>query len=80
VNVSLARTGMFIASLGRVDPALADNSPEHTAREPEGVTAETPLGTLEQLAPPVRFSQTPGRWQDPILVPRGSSQPEWRRR
>jgi crotonobetainyl-CoA:carnitine CoA-transferase CaiB-like acyl-CoA transferase len=80
VNVSLARTGMFIARLGEVDAALAGSSPEHTPREPNGVSAETPLGILQQLAPPVRFSQTPARWQDPILVPRGSSQPEWRQR
>jgi hypothetical protein len=29
------------------------------------------------LAPPVSFSHTPARWPDPILVPRGSSLPEW---
>jgi crotonobetainyl-CoA:carnitine CoA-transferase CaiB-like acyl-CoA transferase len=80
VNVSLARTGMFIACLGEVDAALAGSSAEHTPREPDGVNAETPLGILQQLAPPVRFSQTPACWQDPILVPRGSSQPAWRGR
>ena len=78
VNVSLARTGMFVTSLGQVDPALAGSSEAHTLREPDSVTAETPLGTLTQLAPPVTFSETPPRWQDPILVPRGSSRPEWR--
>ncbi len=78
VNVSLARTGMFVTSLGEVDPVLADSSPEHTLRDPNAVTAQTPLGILQQLAPPVSFSETPPRWQDPILVPRGSSQPSWR--
>ncbi len=78
VNVSLARTGMFVASLGGVDPGLAGSSEDHTLREPASVTAETPLGTLTQLAPPVTFSETPPRWEDPILVPRGSSRPEWR--
>jgi crotonobetainyl-CoA:carnitine CoA-transferase CaiB-like acyl-CoA transferase len=78
VNVSLARTGMFVTSLGEVDPQLADSSPEHTLRDPSAVTAETPLGTLEQLAPPVSFSETRPRWRDPLLVPRGSSQPSWR--
>jgi hypothetical protein len=78
VAVSLARTGMFVASLGEVDPGQAGGAPEHELREPAGVTSETALGTLSQLAPPVRFSATPPRWQDPILVPRGSSAPEWR--
>ncbi len=78
VTVSLARTGMFVTSLGEVDPELVNSSPEHTLRDPNAVTAETPLGILEQLAPPVSFSETPPRWQDPILVPRGSSQPGWR--
>lgn len=78
VSVSLARTGMFVASLGEVDPHLARSSAEHSPRDPAVVIAETPLGTLRQLAPPVRFSHTPPRWIDPILVPRGSSRPEWR--
>ena len=78
VSVSLARTAMFVASLGEVDPALAGTADEHTLRDPEGVTAETPLGTLEQLAPPVHFSETSPSWQAPILVPRGSSPAAWR--
>ncbi len=78
VSVSLARTGMFAAALGPVDDRLAGSAPQHEAREPEGVTAQTPLGTLEQLAAPVRFSRTPARWEAPILVPRGSSRAEWR--
>jgi crotonobetainyl-CoA:carnitine CoA-transferase CaiB-like acyl-CoA transferase len=78
VRVSLARTGMFVASLGAVDPAEADSTPEHRIAEPEGVIGETPMGTLAQLAPPVVFSETQPRWSDPMLVPRGSSKPEWR--
>jgi crotonobetainyl-CoA:carnitine CoA-transferase CaiB-like acyl-CoA transferase len=78
VNVSLARTAMFVASLGTVDPAEASASPEHEAREPGRVEADTPLGSLVALAPPVEFSKTPPRWEDPVLVPRGSSKPEWR--
>jgi crotonobetainyl-CoA:carnitine CoA-transferase CaiB-like acyl-CoA transferase len=78
VSVSLARTGMFVTSLGQVDPALAGVTPEHELREPASVLAETPLGMVEQLAPPVRFSSTSPRWTDPILVPKGSSRPGWR--
>jgi crotonobetainyl-CoA:carnitine CoA-transferase CaiB-like acyl-CoA transferase len=78
VSVNLARTAMFVASLGTVDPALAGSAPEHTLDpEPDAVVAETPMGRLEQLAPPVRFGATPPAWRDPILVPRGSSRAQW---
>jgi hypothetical protein len=40
-------------------------------------TPPTPLGDIHMLAPAVTFSHTPGRWTDPILVPKGSSHPEW---
>ena len=79
VKVSLARTGMFVTSLGEVEPDLAGNAPASQLLEPAGIIGQTPLGTLVQLAPPVRFSETPPRWEDPILVPRGSSRPGWRR-
>jgi len=46
--------------------------------EPEAVSSDTPLGKLRRLAPAVRYSMTPARWNDPILVPRGSSAPQWR--
>ncbi len=78
VSVSLARTGMFVTSLGQVDPGLVGSAPARELREPPSVVADTPLGTVEQLAPPVRFSSTAPRWTDPILVPRGSSRAEWR--
>jgi crotonobetainyl-CoA:carnitine CoA-transferase CaiB-like acyl-CoA transferase len=78
VIVSLTRTGMFVTSLGQVDPALAGRGRANELRAPPSVSAETPLGTLEQLASPVRFGATMPRWTDPILVPRGSSRAEWR--
>jgi crotonobetainyl-CoA:carnitine CoA-transferase CaiB-like acyl-CoA transferase len=78
VNVSLTRTGMFAVSLGTVDPALAGTAPEHEPIEPQAVVSQTPLGELVQLAPPVTFSATAPRWEDPILLPRGSGKPEWR--
>jgi crotonobetainyl-CoA:carnitine CoA-transferase CaiB-like acyl-CoA transferase len=77
VNVSLTRTAMFAISLGTVDPALAGVGPERELIEPEAVVSQTPLGELVQLAPPVRFSATAPRWREPLLVPRGSSQPTW---
>jgi crotonobetainyl-CoA:carnitine CoA-transferase CaiB-like acyl-CoA transferase len=77
VSVSLARTAMWCSSLGLVDPALAGDGEEHRLREPRSYDAPSPLGDVHMLAPPVRFSHTPAHWPDPILVPRGSSRPEW---
>ena len=78
VTVSLTRTAMWCGSLGFVDPALAGADDEHSLREPLPYDAPSPLGDVHMLAPAVRFSQTPPRWPDPILVPRGSSRAEWR--
>jgi crotonobetainyl-CoA:carnitine CoA-transferase CaiB-like acyl-CoA transferase len=77
-TVNLTRTAMWCGSLGWVDPDLAGQGEEHTAREPIPYDAPSPLGDVHMLAPPVRFSHTPPSWPDPILVPRGSSRPEWR--
>ena len=45
--------------------------------EPAALVRDTPLGKLRRLAPAVTYSGTPAGWNDPILVPRGSSTPEW---
>jgi hypothetical protein len=68
---------MWYPTLGLVNPADAGSDDNHTIREPAAYDAETPLGDVHMLAPPVTFSHTPPRWPDPILVPRGSSRPEW---
>jgi len=78
VTVNLTRTAMWCGSLGLVDPDRAGCDQEHRLREPEPYDAPSPLGDVHMLAPPVRFSQTPARWPEPILVPRGSSHAEWR--
>jgi hypothetical protein len=77
VNVSLTRTAMFVTDLGQVEPHEAGSTDEHSLREPAGLRSQTPLGELTALAPPVTFSRTPARWDDPLLVPRGSSAPAW---
>ena len=77
VEVSLCRTAMWIQSLGLVDPEQAGQGEENTIQQPRAVEVPTPLGRLRRLAPPVEFSETPGGWQDPLLVPRGSSDPCW---
>jgi crotonobetainyl-CoA:carnitine CoA-transferase CaiB-like acyl-CoA transferase len=78
VTVSLTRTAMWCGSLGAVDPALASCDDEHSLSDPVAYDAPSPLGDVHMVAPPVRFSETPAAWPDPILVPRGSSRAEWR--
>ena len=77
VTVNLTRTAMWCGSLGFVEPDDAGCDDEHCLREPLAYDAPSPLGDVHMLAPPVHFSQTQPRWSDPILVPRGSSRPEW---
>ena len=45
--------------------------------EPAALVRDTSLGKVRRLAPAVTYSRTPARWNDPILVPRGCSAPEW---
>jgi crotonobetainyl-CoA:carnitine CoA-transferase CaiB-like acyl-CoA transferase len=77
VTVNLTRNAMWYQTLGLVDPADAGRDDEHTIREPAAYDADSPMGHVRMLAPPVAFSRTPPRWPDPILVPRGSSAPQW---
>ncbi len=78
VTVSLTKSAMWCGSLGFVDPALAGCDDEHRLREPTSYDAPSPFGDVHMVAPPVRFSEIPPSWPDPVLVPRGSSRPEWR--
>ncbi len=78
VTVNLTRTAMWCGSLGLIDPDGAGRDDQHRLREPLPYDAPTPLGDVHMLAPPVHFSHTRPRWPDPILVPRGSSNAEWR--
>jgi crotonobetainyl-CoA:carnitine CoA-transferase CaiB-like acyl-CoA transferase len=80
VSVNLTSNAMWCGSLGLVDPDGAGRDEEHTLRPPEAITVATPLGVLRRIGTQVRFSETPGRWADPVLVPRGSSTPEWQER
>lgn len=77
VQVNLTRAAMWYQTLGLVDPEVAGRDSEHSAAEPAAYDADSPLGTVHALAPPVRFSRTPPSWPDPVLVPRGSSLPAW---
>jgi len=77
VTVNLTRTAMWYQTLGLVDPAGAGRDDAHSISDPDVYEADSPMGRVRMLAPPVIFSHTPPRWPDPILVPRGSSRPEW---
>jgi crotonobetainyl-CoA:carnitine CoA-transferase CaiB-like acyl-CoA transferase len=80
VVVSLTRTVLWLLSMGIFDKAYAKetagSTEEHTYVTPDLFTAETPLGTYQGLADPVLLSRTPGSFRT-VLVPRGSSKPEW---
>jgi crotonobetainyl-CoA:carnitine CoA-transferase CaiB-like acyl-CoA transferase len=80
VVVSLTRTVLWLLSLGIFDKsyakATAGSSEEHRYVEPYLFTAETPLGTYQGMTDQVVMSRTAGSFNT-VLVPRGSSKPEW---
>jgi hypothetical protein len=80
VVVSLTRTVLWLLSLGIFDKAyarqLAGSSEEHAYVAPDLFTADTPLGTYQGMTDQVILSRTPGSFNT-VLVPRGSSKPEW---
>jgi crotonobetainyl-CoA:carnitine CoA-transferase CaiB-like acyl-CoA transferase len=80
VTVSLTRTVLWLMSLGIFDKAYArataGSSDEHANIAPDLFTAETPLGTYQGMTDQVVLSKTPGSFRT-VLVPRGSSKPEW---
>ena len=48
----------------------------HADVAPDLFTAETPLGTYQGMTDQVVLSRTPGLFRT-VLMPRGSSKPEW---
>jgi crotonobetainyl-CoA:carnitine CoA-transferase CaiB-like acyl-CoA transferase len=80
VVVSLTRTVLWLLSLGIFDKAYAretaGSTEEHSYVAPDLFTADTPLGTYQGMTDQVLMSRTPGSF-DTVLVPRGSSKPEW---
>jgi len=80
VTVSLTRTVLWLMSLGTFDKeyakATAGSSDEHATVAPDLFTADTPLGTYRGMTDQVLLSKTPGSFRT-VLVPRGSSKPEW---
>lgn len=74
VEASLAQTGMWLHRLG----------PTCDAEKARGIgdvadlctRSDTPWGALTHLAPPVSTSETPARWELPV-VPLGTHPPVW---
>lgn len=78
VRLSLAGMANWAWEMGTIGrPALDHLGPDVVLPEPERVVHDTPLGEFSHVVPPVRFSETPTSWRDPVLVPRGSSTPHW---
>jgi crotonobetainyl-CoA:carnitine CoA-transferase CaiB-like acyl-CoA transferase len=79
VRVSLTRTLLWLYSLGIFDKdyarATAGSSDEHADIAPDLFTAETPMGTYQGITEKL-LSRTPASFRT-VLVPRGSSKPEW---
>ena len=81
VSISLTRAAMWYQTLGVMDRAelrQAFGDASHRLRTAEMITRATPLGEVRRLAPAVKMSITPPDWEDPILVPKGSSPARWR--
>jgi crotonobetainyl-CoA:carnitine CoA-transferase CaiB-like acyl-CoA transferase len=81
VHVSLTRVSLWLYSLGLFDKAYAHDTAgsggEHQQQEPELFVADTPAGRYQGVTDQVKMSRTPGAY-DTVLVPRGTSKPEWR--
>lgn len=80
VVTSLTRTVLWQLALGIFDKeyaqATAGSADEHIYLPPDLFTAETPLGTYQGMTEQVVMSRTPGTYRT-VLVPLGSSKPEW---
>lgn len=77
VRVSLCQTALWLLRLGaRCDASAAAGLGE---LDPLLTSSDTPYGRLRHLAPAVRLSLTPARWEQPT-VPLGHDAPEWRSR
>ena len=75
VNVSLAQTGHWLRSLGRVANGFSIERPQAT---PYLETATSGFGELSAVAHSAKFSRTPTLWARPSMPP-GTHPPEWPR-
>ncbi|MET0543163.1 MAG: CoA transferase [Variovorax sp.] len=73
VQVSLAQTGQWLRSLGRVPDGLSAAAPDLLAQVE---TTDSGFGRLAALRHSARLSRTPARWTRPSMPP-GSHPPTW---
>ena len=76
VKVSLARTGRWLQSLGRIDGGHACPAPAPEDAEPYLETSESGFGKLEAIRHAAQLSRTPARWHQPSM-PLGSHTGKW---
>ena len=79
-SATLAQATIFEMSLGLSGKAqLLDIDALARSTRSSGRTwwRMTPFGEFTRLGSQVEMSRTPESWTDPILVPMGSSRPEW---
>jgi crotonobetainyl-CoA:carnitine CoA-transferase CaiB-like acyl-CoA transferase len=73
VQVSLAQTGHWLRSLGRLPDGLHAARPD---RDPYLETVESGFGNLRALRHSAHLARTPARWARPS-VPPGTHRPSW---
>jgi len=76
VRVSLARTGEWIKSLGRVTDGLSCAEPEAAAVAPFLADYASGFGALRAVRHAGILEKTPPDWRLPSM-PHGSHKPEW---
>merc|ERR1712238_115553 len=83
VTVTLTQTVMFELALGLVKKdmlvELDKLGPEHAPLAPNLQSGPTPFGEFQRLGSQVEYSNENCQeyWEDPMIVPIGSSKPEW---
>jgi crotonobetainyl-CoA:carnitine CoA-transferase CaiB-like acyl-CoA transferase len=76
VRVSLAATGRWMRTLGRVEGGLAFPDPDFSSVQDLLETSPSGFGTLTAVRPSAVLSETPAQWIRPS-VPLGTHPPAW---
>lgn len=76
VRVSLARTGLWLRAMGRLDRGLAAADPDRAAAAPFLEASPSPFGRLYAVAHAARLSATPPAYVRPS-VPLDHDGPDW---
>lgn len=76
VRVSLARTGRWLQSLGRIAGGLDCPEPDRATVDALMEESASAFGRLSALSHAAQLSTTPARWERPS-VPLGSHPPRW---